>query len=62
MSDDIIDETATADEASHAEESNRARRRAAHREEHAAPRLWARARERSSRSREACTWSCSSSS
>ena len=44
MSDDIIDETATADEASHAEESNRARRRAAHREEHAAPRLWARAR------------------
>ena len=44
MSDDIIDETATADEASHAEGSNRARRRAAHREEHAAPRLWARAR------------------
>ena len=44
MSDDIIDETATADEASHAEGSNRARRRSAHREEHAAPRLWARAR------------------
>ncbi|MBF0958755.1 DUF881 domain-containing protein [uncultured Actinomyces sp.] len=44
MSDDIIDETATADEAGHAEGSNRARRRSAHREEHAAPRLWARAR------------------
>ena len=44
MSDDIIDETATADEASHAEGGNRARRRSAHREEHAAPRLWARAK------------------
>ena len=44
MSDDIIDETATSDEASHAEGGNRARRRSAHREEHAAPRLWARAK------------------
>ena len=44
MSDDIIDETATSDEASHAEGGNRARRRIAHREEHAAPRLWARAK------------------
>lgn len=44
MSDENIDDTVTVDEETHADGDRRPRRRATHREEHAGPRLWARAK------------------